>query len=102
METLKADENNVITNPTGKWTYPFANMEVGDVFLYNFTPYIRIGTTPFTCKMNGITKQFNVNAVSLINGKTCKFDNSTIIEYIENPWKNYKAPHLPQGYFKDN
>ena len=98
---METDINNIITNPNDKWVYPFANLEVGDVFLYGFAPFIKVG------KIRGKGAKYteinyDANAVSLINGTCIMFNKSEKVFLIENPWKDYKAPHLPKGYYNDN
>lgn len=94
---MVANENNEIINVNNNWIYPFYYMEVGDVFLYNYAPFIRIGAK----NIRGVFVEFEVNAVSLINGRAIHLDNDDLVILIENPWKNYNTPSLPKGYYKD-
>ena len=64
-------------------TYPFYNMEVGDVFIYDYTPYIRIDEKDLYHKQ----LRFSYNAVSMVNGACVTFPNDAKVIMIENPCK---------------
>lgn len=98
LEPMLADKDNNIVNIDSNWVYPFANLEVGDVFLYNFAPFICIGAI----KAFGKYCNYEVNAVSLINGTGVNFRKEDKVILIENPWKDYKAPHVPQGLYSED
>lgn len=99
LEPMIADNDNNIVNIDSNWVYPFANLEIGDVFLYNFTPYMKIGSL-FGQSKFGIT--YEQNAVSLVRGNVVTFEKTQKVILIENPWKDYKAPHAPQGLYSED
>lgn len=101
LEPMIADDKNNIVNIDSNWVYPFANLDVGDVFLWNFTPYMKIGTVAKRW-IGNISTEFEVNAVSLLNGNCMSFEKTQMIILIENPWKDYVAPHYPQGLYSED
>lgn len=98
LEPMIADKDNNIVNIDSNWVYPFANLEVGDVFLFNFAPFIRTGRIKAFSKWG----DYEVNAVSLINGTGIIMKKDDKVILIENPWKDYKAPHAPQGLYSED
>lgn len=74
---LKGMSNQEITDNT----YPFFNLEVGDVFIYDFVPYIRIDEKDLQHKQ----LRFNYNAVSMLNGACITVPNNTLVILINNP-----------------
>lgn len=98
LEPMIADKDNNIINVDSNWVYPFANLEVGDVFLYNFAPFISTGVI----KAFGKYCDYEVNAISLTNGTGINLRKEDKVILIENPWKDYKAPHAPQGLYSED
>lgn len=96
-EFLLVNEHNEIIEFSNKYIYPFYNMDVGDVFLYNYEPYMRIGAQNF----RGVYVNLEVNCVSLKDGKARRLPNEQLVTLIENPWKSYSAPHLRKGLYSD-
>lgn len=56
-------------------------MDVGDVFLIDMIPYIRINDKD----IRGREKRFDYNAVNMITGTVVKVPNDTIVLLICNP-----------------
>lgn len=98
LEPMIADENNNIVNIDSNWVYPFANLEVGDVFLFNFAPFIVTGSIKVFSKWCN----YEVNAISLINGTGVIMKKDDKVILIENPWKDYQAPHAPKGLYSED
>lgn len=74
--------------------YPFANLEVGDTFLYNFAPFMKIGkriTKGKYCEME-------VNAVSLLQGECLHFEKTDKIMLVENLWKGFQYHEEHEKY----
>lgn len=65
-------------------TFPFFNLEVGDCFLYDSCPYMKIGTV----KVNGeYIFPIEKNAIGLSNGIAVSFSNNIIVTVVPNPFK---------------
>lgn len=62
-------------------TFPFHNIEIGETFVFNYTPYIRIRDRDL---FNRYTR-FEYNAVSMLNGACVHFANETTVIRIDNP-----------------
>lgn len=79
-----------------KTIYPFANLDIGDTFLYNFAPFMKIG------KHNARGKfcDMEVNAVSLLQGECIHFDKSDKVMLVENIWKGFSV-HEKQNKYKE-
>lgn len=75
--------------------FPFANLEIGQCFLYDRAPYMKIGC--ISCK--GTYTNYTVNAVGLTTGYMVKFDNDTLVELTANQWENFIQHEEP---FDDN
>lgn len=95
--TMLVNEHNEIVEVSNKYIYPFYNMEVGDVFLYNFEPFMKIGAK----NIRGVYVNFDVNCVSLRDGRCISLPNEQLVTLIENPWKNYSAPHIRKGLYNE-
>lgn len=79
-----------------KRIYPFANIEVGDTFLYSSAPYMKIGVRT----VQGKFCNMQVNAVSLLNGQCILLANSNKVLLIENLWKGFEY-HEEAGTFEE-
>lgn len=79
-----------------KRIYPFANIEVGDTFLYSSAPYMKIGVRT----VQGKYCNMQVNAVSLLNGQCILLANSNKVLLIENLWKGFEY-HEEAGTFEE-
>lgn len=64
--------------------FPFANLDIGQCFMYDCAPYMKIGKK--TCK--GTYTEFEVNAVGLLNGSTVRFAQTDSVRVIDNKWKD--------------
>ena len=64
-------------------TYPFFNLELGECFMYDMAPYMKIGKQ--NVKGNYCTME--VNAVSLTQGTCVHFQEETIVRLIDNDYK---------------
>lgn len=95
---MVVNEKNEMVEVSNRYIYPFYNLDVGDVFLYNYTPFMKIGHK----NIRGVYCDIEINCVSLINGLALHLNNSDLVTLIENPWKDYTAPRIPQGYYKEN
>ena len=62
-------------------TYPFYNIEVGDMFVYDFGVYIRIEDKSLIHK----EYRFEYNALSMA-GHPVTFTNDTLVMLIDNPY----------------
>lgn len=71
-------ENNIMDK-----IFPFANLDIGECFMYDSAPYMKIGSV--SCK--GTFLDFHVNAVGLTTGYLVKFDDYNIVELTNNIWK---------------
>ena len=68
--------------------FPFANLELGQCFMYDCAPYMKIGA--LSCR--GTYTNYTVNAVGLLSGYLVKFNNQDTVRLIDNQWKevNYE------------
>lgn len=74
--------------------FPFANLDLGQCFLYDSAPYMKIGAV--SCK--GTFTNYTVNAVGLTTGYMVKFDQYTTVRLIKNKWDDYIEHEEPMGY----
>ncbi len=65
--------------------FPFANLDIGQCFLYDSTPYMKIGSV--SCK--GTFTNYTVNAVGLCTGYMVKFDECEHVRIITNKYDNF-------------
>lgn len=75
--------------------FPFANLDIGQCFLYDSAPYMKIGAV--SCK--GTFTNYTVNAVGLTTGYMIKFEQDMQVQLIANQWENYIEHAEP---FDDN
>lgn len=75
--------------------FPFANLDIGQCFLYDRVPYMKIGAV--SCK--GTYTNYTVNAVGLTTGYMVKFDNDMQVQLIANQWGEFIQHEEP---FDDN
>jgi len=78
-------------------TYPFFNLEIGECFIYDMAPYMRIGK--HSARGNYCTME--INAVSLTQGTCVHFQEATNVILIENEYKNYKYEEEKEGENND-
>ena len=77
--------------------YPFFNLEIGDCFIYDMAPYMKIGKQ----NVKGNYCTIEVNAVSLTQGTCVHFQEGTSVILIENEYKNYKFEEEKEGENND-
>lgn len=65
--------------------YPFANLVIGECFLYDSAPYMKIGAV--SCR--GTCTSYTVNAVGLTTGYMVKFEQDMQVQLIANQWENF-------------